>query len=121
MVLALAVYHALRKHLDDTLGISIKIIESHESPTQNSRSIGDGHGIATNGLRAMNALSPEAVSYVQKHGFAVLFVTFRNGKGRCSLLGQLGMAPQRHKFSMMMARRAAIYDSRGPPSWFKTG
>jgi len=108
----LAVYHALRKHLGGTPGISIKIIESHESPTRNSRSIGGGLGIAPNGLRAISSLSPEAVSYVQKHSFPVSSMTFRNANGR--LLGQLGVDPQRYKFPMMMARRAAIYEALLP-------
>ncbi|KAF8815149.1 FAD/NAD(P)-binding domain-containing protein [Phlegmacium glaucopus] len=108
----LAVYHALRKHLTDTPGISIKVIESHDSPTRNSRSIGGGLGIAPNGLRAINSLSPEAVSYVQKHSFPVSSMTFRNAKGH--LLGQLGVDPQRYNFPMLMARRAAIYEALLP-------
>ena len=116
----LAVYHALRKHLggggddddDDATGISIKIVESHESPAQNSLSIGGGLGIAPNGLQAINSLSPDALNYVQNHSFAVSSMTFRNSTGR--ELGQSSVDPQRFKFQLLMARRAVIYEALLP-------
>ena len=109
----LAIYHALRKHLGDSVtGISIKVVESHESPTRNTRSIGGGLGIAPNGLRAINSLSHEAVSYLQKDGFQVSSMTFRNSSGR--LLGQFGVHPQRYKFPMVMIRRATICEALLP-------
>ena len=107
----LAIYRALRKHLGDTPGISIKVVDSHEPPTH-TRSVGGGLGIAPNGLRAINSLSPEAVSYLLKDGFQLSSMTFRNGKGR--LLGQLGFDPQRYQFPMVMIRRAAICEALLP-------
>jgi 2-polyprenyl-6-methoxyphenol hydroxylase-like FAD-dependent oxidoreductase len=107
----LAIYHALRKHLGDTAGISIKVVDSHEPPTH-TRSIGGGLGISPNGLRAISALSPEAVSYLQNDGFQLSSMTFRNSKGR--LLGQLGVDPQRYNFPMVMIRRAAVCEALLP-------
>ena len=72
----------------DTAGISIKVVDSHEPPTH-TRSVGGGLGIAPNGLRAISSLSPEAVSYLQKDGFQLSSMTFRNSKGR--ILGQLAV------------------------------
>ena len=105
----LALYHALRKHLGDTPGLSIKVVESHEPPTR-MRSVGGGLGLAPNGLLAINSLSSEAVAYLQKDGFEVSSMTFRNAKGR--LLGQL--ATDRYKFKMVMIRRAAICEALLP-------
>src|SRR5271168_2988275 len=105
----LATYHALRKHLADITGLSIKIVESHESPTRNSHSIGGGLGIAPNGLRAINSFSPEAVTYVQEHSFPASSMTMRNAAGH--LLGQVALDPQRHNFPMLMARRAVVYEA----------
>jgi 2-polyprenyl-6-methoxyphenol hydroxylase-like FAD-dependent oxidoreductase len=107
----LAIYHALRKHLDDNAGISIKVVDSHEPPTH-TRSIGGGLGIAPNGLRAISSLSPEAVSYMQKDGFQLSSMTFRNSKGQ--LLGQLAVDPQQYKFPMVMIRRGAICEALLP-------
>ena len=107
----LAIYRALRKYLGDTPGISIKVVDSHEPPTH-TRSIGGGLGIAPNGLRAINFLSPEAVSYLQNDGFQLSSMTFRNRKGY--LLGQLAVDPQRYKFPMVMIRRAAICEALLP-------
>jgi 2-polyprenyl-6-methoxyphenol hydroxylase-like FAD-dependent oxidoreductase len=108
----LAIYHALKKQLGDTAGISIKIVESHDSPSRSTRSIGGGLGIAPNGLEAINSLSPEAVSYLLQDGFQMSSMTFRNAKG--SLLGQLGVDPQRYTFPMVMIRRAAICEALLP-------
>jgi 2-polyprenyl-6-methoxyphenol hydroxylase-like FAD-dependent oxidoreductase len=108
----LAIYRALRKHLADTTGIFIKIVESHESPTRNTRSIGGGLVISPNGLQAINSFSPEAVSYLLKDGFQLASMTFRNSKGH--LLGQLDIDPQRYKFPMVMTRRAAICETLLP-------
>ena len=107
----LAIYRALRKHLADTPGISIKVVDSHERPTR-TRSVGGGIAIAPNGLRAINSLSPEAVSYLQKDGFQFSSITHRNGKS--SLLGQMTVDPQRYKFPMMIIRRAAICEALLP-------
>ena len=107
----LAIYRALRKHLGDTTAISIKVVDSHEPPTR-TRSVGGGLAIAPNGLRAINSLSPEAVSYLQNDGFQLSSITFRNSKG--SLLGQMTLDPQRYKLPMVMIRRAAICESLLP-------
>ena len=107
----LAIYRALRKYLGDTPGISIKVVDSHEQPTH-TRSIGGGLGIAPNGLRMINSLSPEAVSYLLNDGFQLSSMTFRNRKGY--LLGQLAVDPQRYKFPMVMIRRAAICEALLP-------
>ena len=107
----LAIYRGLRKHLGDTPGISIKVVDSHEPPTH-TRSVGGGLGIAPNGLRAINSLSPEAVSYLLKDGFQLSSMTFRNSKGR--FLGQLGVDPQQYEFPMVMIHRAAICEALLP-------
>jgi 2-polyprenyl-6-methoxyphenol hydroxylase-like FAD-dependent oxidoreductase len=107
----LAIYRALRKHLGDTPGISIKVVDSHERPTR-TRSVGGGLGIAPNGLRAINSLSPDAVSYLQKDGFQLSSITFRNSKG--SLLGQIAIDPQRYKFPMVVVRRGAVCEALLP-------
>ena len=107
----LAVYCALRKHLGDTTGISINIVESHESPAR-TRSIGGGLGIAPNGLQAISSISSEAVSYLLNDGFQLSSMTFRNSKGRW--LGQIGFNSQRTKFPMVMMRRASICEALLP-------
>ena len=71
---SLAIYRALRKHLGDTPGISIKVVDSLE-PATRTRSVGGGLGIAPNGLRAINSLSPDAVSYLKKDGFQLSSMT----------------------------------------------
>jgi 2-polyprenyl-6-methoxyphenol hydroxylase-like FAD-dependent oxidoreductase len=104
----LAIYRALRKRLGDTPGIFIKVVE----PPTRTRSVGGGLGIAHNGLRAINSSSPDAVSYLQKDGFQLSSMTFRNSRG--SLLGQLAVDPQRYKLPMVMIRRGAICEALLP-------
>ena len=107
----LAFYCALRKHLGDTTGISINIVESHESPTC-TRSIGGGLGIAPNGLQAISSIFSEAVSYLLNDGFQLLSMTFRNSNNR--YLGRVGLNPQRTKFSMVMMRPESICEALFP-------
>ncbi|KAK7463491.1 hypothetical protein VKT23_006839 [Stygiomarasmius scandens] len=103
----LAAYHALRKYAPS---IQLQIYEAHASPTEATSLIGGGLGFAPNGQRALNAISPSAVKYLQERGFECEEFVFRNQKGR--KLGRMRWGGrQRHGFGEMMIARATVHES----------
>ena len=76
----LSAYHGLISNLPND-GLEIKIFESHSSPFGTKSIVGGGLGLAPNGIRALNGLAPEAVSYIQDRAFAFPVFTMRNAKG----------------------------------------
>lgn len=113
-IAGLASYHALRKHLQSIKSdraVSIKLVESHTSPANSSRTIGGGIGLAPNGLRAIASISPEAASYIRERAFSGGLMTFRDSEGR--LLGQMkaGTAERYGEFGQVMVLRATVHEA----------
>jgi len=110
----LVTYHALRKHLADAdPSISVKLVESHPSLLNTSRTIGGGLGLAPNGMRAIAAIAPEVAAYINERGFLGDVMSFRNSNGR--LLGRFnGGTMRRYGFGMLMIRRAVVHEALIP-------
>ncbi|THV07300.1 FAD/NAD(P)-binding domain-containing protein [Dendrothele bispora CBS 962.96] len=135
----LATYHALRKYAP-SVQIQIYEAHHHPSPASpgsdknetsssslsnpNSNSdsdsdsdsnssnliIGGGLGLAPNGLRALDVISPSAAKYIQQRGFECGEFVFRNQKGR--KLGRMRIGGQnRYGFGEMMVARAVVHES----------
>ncbi|KAF9465699.1 hypothetical protein BDZ94DRAFT_1234333 [Collybia nuda] len=110
----LSTYHSLRKHLANSNNpsspLTIKIFESHGSPTSTTSNIGGGLGLAPNGLRAIASVSPKAAEYIQAHGYPGAIMAFRNSTGR--LLGQYWNGrKERYGFGTLMLRRSVVHEA----------
>ena len=104
----LTAYHSLRNCLSDSA--TIKIYESHGSPTSTTSNIGGGLGLAPNGLRSISTVSPRAVEYMQSHGFPGSIMTFRNSSGR--MIGRFFAGrKERYGYDMLMLRRAVVHEA----------
>lgn len=108
----LATYQALQKHIQIP-NLSIKIVERRESSTESSKtySPGSGLGLAPNGLRAIDSLSPSAATYIRKRAFDGAIVTFRNSTGRCLGKFSLGRKERYNGFGQLMVPRAVVHDA----------
>lgn len=111
----LSTYHSLRKHLVDcdhpsSLQLTIKIYESHGSPSSTTSNIGGGLGLAPNGLRAIASVSPGAAEYIQARGYPGAIMAFRNSTGR--LLGHYWNGrKERYGYGMLMLRRSTVHEA----------
>jgi 2-polyprenyl-6-methoxyphenol hydroxylase-like FAD-dependent oxidoreductase len=117
-IAGLSTYHALRKYLPPQIYPSLQIViyESHSSPTATTSLIGGGLGLAPNGFRALNAISPEAVKFIEERGFECKEFVMRNQKG-----GKLGSMKHweggtvgengERGFGMVMAARGDVHRS----------
>jgi 2-polyprenyl-6-methoxyphenol hydroxylase-like FAD-dependent oxidoreductase len=107
----LTTYLALRKYLADSAPtITIKVYESHGSPTSTTSGIGGGLGLAPNGLRSLSSVSPRAVEYMQERGFPGPIMTFRNSSGR--MIGRfLAGRRERYGYDLLMVRRAVVHEA----------
>jgi 2-polyprenyl-6-methoxyphenol hydroxylase-like FAD-dependent oxidoreductase len=106
----LLTYLSLQKHLSDSLpSLTIKVYESHGSPSSTNSNIGGGLGLAPNGLRAIGSVSLKAARYIQEHGYSGTHFTLRNSTGQ--LLGHMPAGrPERYNgFGQTLLRRAIIH------------
>ena len=108
----LSVYLALKKHLTGSITLSITLVEAYSSPSQHVYSLlGNGLGLAPNGLRAIASITSGAVPYIYAHGYTKgSSMTFRNAKGKHLGTMGLGMA-QRYGYSMTMLPRAIVHEA----------
>ena len=110
----LTAYHSLRKYLSDSViegsPWTIHIYESHGSPTSTTSDIGGGLGLAPNGLRAIAAVSPEAIKYMHERSFPGPVMTFRNSSGR--MIGRFFAGrKERYGFDLLMMRRSVVHEA----------
>ncbi|KAF5367562.1 hypothetical protein D9758_003649 [Tetrapyrgos nigripes] len=82
-IAGLSTYHALRKYVTpQNPSLQIVIYESHPSPSVTTSLIGGGLGLAPNGFRALNAIAPGAVKFIEERGFECKEFVMRNQKGK---------------------------------------
>jgi 2-polyprenyl-6-methoxyphenol hydroxylase-like FAD-dependent oxidoreductase len=104
----LAMYHAIRKHLPES--VTVKIFEAYPSATTTKNNIGGGLGLAPNGLRALASLSEEIRDYIVPRGLGVPIFILRNSTG--SLIGRMyGGSKERYGFDHMRLPRAVVHDA----------
>ncbi|KAF5371004.1 hypothetical protein D9615_009995 [Tricholomella constricta] len=106
----LSAYHSLQKHLSERPDVTIRVYESHRSPSSTTTNVGGGLGLAPNGLRAIASVSPKAADYIQQRGFAGPIFSFRNSSGK--LLGRYWNGrKERYGFDQTMLRRATVHEA----------
>jgi len=111
----LSAYLALKKHLAsifDSTTLSITLVEAYPSPSQHTYAVvGNGLGLAPNGLRAIASVTSAAVPYIYSHGYSKgSLMTFRNAKGRT--LGKMHFGrEERYGYSMCMVPRAVVHEA----------
>lgn len=108
----LSAYLALKKHLTALTTLSITLVEAYPSPSQHVYSLlGNGLGLAPNGLRAIDSITSGAVPHIYAHGYTKgSSMTFRNAKGKH--LGTMGLGmEQRYGYSMTMLPRAVVHEA----------
>jgi 2-polyprenyl-6-methoxyphenol hydroxylase-like FAD-dependent oxidoreductase len=104
----LAMYHAIRKHLPES--VTVKIFEAYPSATTTKNNIGGGLGLAPNGLRALASLSEEISDYIMERGLGDPIFSFRNSTGRS--VGRFsGGSKERYGFDQMLLPRAVVHDA----------
>lgn len=111
----LSAYLALRKHLAsvlDSSALSITLVEAYPSPSQHTYSlVGNGLGLAPNGLRAIASITSAAVPYIYERGYAKgSNMTFRNSKGKT--LGTMAFGrEEKYGYSMCILPRAVVHEA----------
>lgn len=111
----LSAYLALKKHLAsifDSTSLSITVVEAYPSPSQHTYAlVGNGLGLAPNGLRAIASVTSAAIPYIYSHGYPKgSLMTFRNAKGRT--LGRMHFGrEERYGYSMCMVPRAVVHEA----------
>ncbi|KAF8636218.1 hypothetical protein AX17_003704 [Amanita inopinata Kibby_2008] len=123
----LSAYLALKKYVSPLIpSLSVRIVEVHAasslvSPTTTTTSplaststiVGAGLGLAPNGLRAINSLSPGAARYILDRAFVdgAGRVTFRNAGGGTLGVFVNGRGERYGGFGMVMVRRVVVFEA----------
>lgn len=111
----LSAYLALKKHLaavSNSTSLSITLVEAYPSPSQHTYAlVGNGLGLAPNGLRAIASVTNSAVPYIYSHGYTQgSSFTFRNGKGKTLGAMKFGRL-ERYGYPMCMVPRAIVHEA----------
>lgn len=104
----LSAYHFLRKHLADST--SPHIIKIYEAYPEASHTIGGGLGLASNGMRVLNALNPAIAERLLSPSSSFNHGTFtlRNSYGKT--ISRVHMSrKERYGFPLVMIARDTIY------------